>query len=107
MIEVKTATTILNTVPASLRLKRQAAGEFNRQIAHLADYSESVSLKQLAYGVQWADDTGRTTGTVSMAMRKATPWQAARLMAAMVADGLGVPAQVPAWLNQKALTVLA
>ena len=42
-----------------------------------------------------------------MALRQATPWQAAQLMVAMIADGLEVPAQVPSWLNQKAAALLA
>jgi hypothetical protein len=104
---MQTATAILSTLPGSFRLKRQAAGDFNRQIANLADHSASTSLRQLAYGVQWADFTGRTTGTVSLALRKATPWQAAQLMVAMIADGLEVPAEVPSWLNQRALALLA
>ena len=104
---MQTATAVLNTLPASFRMKRQSAGDFNRQMAHISNHSASTSLRQLAYGVQWADGTGRTTGTVSMALRQATPWQAAQLMVAMIADGLEVPAQVPSWLNQKAAALLA
>ena len=101
-----TPTAILATVQPSWRMKRSQQGGALQQLRNL-DRMAPTAIKQLAYGVLWADETGRTTGTTSMALRKATPWQAARLMAAMIADGLTVPAEVPAWLNRKGVQALA
>ena len=42
-----------------------------------------------------------------MALRRATPWQAAQLVAAMARDGINMVCEVPAWMNSKALAVLA
>jgi hypothetical protein len=42
-----------------------------------------------------------------MALRKATPWQAAQLIAAMQAEGLSLVSEVASWLNAKALGILA
>lgn len=102
-----TATAILGNIPASFRCKRQQAGRAEQQLRNLDQQAADFTVKQLAYGVLYADSTGRTTGTVSMALRRATPWQAAQLIAAMIKEGLSVPAEVPAWLNAKALAILA
>lgn len=104
---MKTATTVLATVPASYRLTRKAEGRGMDQIDYLGNRSEVILVALLAQGVTYADSTGRTTGTISMALRRATPWQAAQLIAAMAADGVDLIHQVPAWLNRNALAVLA
>jgi hypothetical protein len=101
-----TATAVLNTIPASYRCKRQRPCFAEQQLRNIEQQTEELTYKQLAYGVLWADCTGRTTGTVSLALRKATPWQAAQLIAAMVKDGITMIGQVPAWLNHKAMEVL-
>lgn len=102
-----TATAILGSVPASYRCKRAQIGWAEQQLRNLEQQSADFMVKQLAYGVLWADGTGRTTGTVSMALRRATPWQAAQLIAAMAKAGVTLIGEVPAWLNHKALEVLA
>lgn len=102
-----TATAVLATIPASYRVKRHQAGGAEQQLRNLDLQASEFNLKQLAYGVLYADSTGRTTGNVSMALRRATPWQAAQLVAAMSRDGLTLVSEVPAWMNGKALAVLA
>jgi hypothetical protein len=102
-----TATAVLSTIPASYRGKRQQAGGAEQQLRNLDLQASDFSIKQLAYGVLYADSTGRTTGTISMALRRATPWQAAQLVAAMARDGITMVCEVPAWMNSKALAVLA
>jgi len=102
-----TATAVLGSIPASYRCKRGQIGWAEQQLRNLEQQAVDFTIKQLAYGVLYADSTGRTTGTVSMALRRATPWQAAQLIAAMAKDGINLIAEVPSWLNQKALTVLA
>lgn len=104
---MKTATAILATIPASYRLSRKADGRGMDQIDFLANRSESILVALLAQGVMYADSTGRTTGTVSLALRKATPWQAAQLLVAMSRDGVELIHQVPAWLNANAVAALA
>lgn len=103
---VKTATAVLATIPSSLRLPRKAAGQGWMQLDWLANRSDTILVALLAQGVMYAEQTGRTTGTVSMALRRCTPWQAAQLLVAMAADGVDLIHQVPAWLNRHALTVL-
>ena len=103
---MKTATAVLATLPAQLRLPRRDAGRAMNQLGWLADRSTEFNVALLAQGVIYADTTGRTTGTVAMALRHATPWQAAQLIAAMLREGLSLPAQVPTWLNANALAVL-
>lgn len=104
---MKTATAVINTLPAAVRPKRHQAGAAEQLLSVLSQYSSSFKVGNLAYGIRYADDTGRTTGTVSLALRRATPWQIAQLIVAMAADGVDVVAQVPAWLNQNALALLA
>lgn len=104
---MKTATAILATIPASYRLSRKADGRGMDQIDFLANRSESILVALLAQGVIYADSTGRTTGTVTLALRKATPWQAAQLLVAMSRDGVELISQVPAWLNANAVAALA
>ena len=104
---MKNATAVLATIPASYRLARKAEGRGMDQMDYLANRSEAILVSLLAQGVMYADSTGRTTGTVSLALRKATPWQAAQLLVAMAADGVDLIHQVPAWLNRNALAALA
>lgn len=101
-----TATAVLATVPASYRCKRNASGGLEKQLQNLDQKSCDSTVQMLAYGMLWADQTGRISGTISMALRRATPWQAAQLIAAMVRDGLEVSAPVPRWLNANALQLL-
>ena len=107
VLNMTTATAVLSTIPASYRGKRQQAGGAEQQLRNLDLQASDFSIKQLAYGVLYADSTGRTTGTISMALRRATPWQAAQLVAAMARDGITMVCEVPAWMNSKALAVLA
>lgn len=101
-----THSSILDTLPASYRLDPNSVGEAITQIRYLANYSDSLGVRLLAQGVEWADISARTTGTVSMALRKATPHQAVSLIVAMAEAGLELPAQVPSWLNQNGATLL-
>lgn len=103
---MKTPSAVLRTIPTALRLPRREDGRGMNQLGWLADRSDCFTVRLLAQGVIYADTTGRTTGTVSMALRKAQPWQAAQLVAAMLRDGVRLPIEVPAWLNRNALTVL-
>jgi hypothetical protein len=102
-----TTTSIFTTVPQPIRPKRHQSGNAERMLQLLRDHSSDGTLQQLAYGVIWADHTCRTTGTISMAIRRATAWQVARMIGAMVADGVSTAAAVPAWLNSRGLDSLA
>jgi hypothetical protein len=102
-----TATSVLASVPASYRVKRNEIGGAELQLRHLDQQSADFVVKQLAYGVLYADSTGRTIGSVSMALRRGTAWQAAQLVAAMRKDGVELIADVSRWLNANALAVLA
>jgi hypothetical protein len=104
---MKTATAVLATIPAQARITRKAAGRGLDQLGFLANISADFTVSQLCQGVFYADFTGRTTGTVAMALRRSTPWQAVQLVAAMLRDGLSLQSQVPAWLNANALAILA
>jgi len=103
---MRNATAIFNSLPAAVCPKRHQAGAADTLLSMLVQYSNSFKTSNLAYGIRYADETGRTTGTVSMALRRATPWQVAQLIVAMAADGVDVVAQVPAWLNQNAAAAL-
>ena len=102
-----TATAILASIPASYRCNRRRVGWAEQQLRNLEQHSQDFMVKQLAYGVLYADITYRTTGTVSMAIRRATPWQAAQLIAAMRKDEVDRISDVPTWLNSKAMNVLS
>ena len=102
-----TATAVLATLPASYRVKRHQAGGGEQQLRYLDQKAADFAVKQLAYGVLYADSTGRTIGSVSMALRRSTPWQVAQLVAAMRKDGIELIADVSRWLNANALVVLA
>lgn len=102
-----TATAVLASIPASFRCKRQLTGFAEQQLRNMDQQGDCSVVRHLAYGVLWADGTGRITGTVSMALRRATPWQAAQLVAAMIRDGIDLPGPVPAWLNANAMAILA
>lgn len=101
-----TATAVLSTIPAIARMPRKQAERGLAQLGFLGNISTDYTVQQLAQGVFYADYTCRTTGTVSMALRRATPWQAAQLIAGMLRDGLGLQSEVAAWLNQHAMEVL-
>jgi len=105
--KMKTATSVLATVPASFRNKRQQIGAAEQQLRNLEQATSDFDLKQLAYGVLYSDSTGRVSGTISMALRRATPWKAALLVAAMANDGLTLVSEVPYWMNSNALALLA
>lgn len=102
-----TATAVLKTVPAASRLPRTQARQGNGQLAILGDFSDNILVSLLAQGVRWADDSCRIGGTLSMALRNTTPWQAAQLIAAMQNDGVELMGQVPGWLNRNGLRVLS
>lgn len=104
---MQTATAVLATVSADLRLHRKAAGHGAKQLDWLGRHSSDFTVKLLAQGVAYADHTGRIGGTLSLALRRATPWQAAQLVAAMLRDGLNLQSQVPSWLNANGLALLA
>ena len=104
---MKTATSVLATVPAPFRIGRKEVGGAERQLRNLEGNTSEFTIKQVAYGVLWADTTGRVSGTISMALRRATPWQAAQLVAAIIRDGVEMIGEVPAWMNKNALGVLA
>ena len=101
-----TPTAILSTVPASARNKRTRIGFAEDQLRNLDQHSTDFTVKQLSYGVISADRTGRTTGTFSLALRRATPWQAARLISAMINDGISTIGEVGAWLNRNGVAAL-
>ena len=98
-----TATAVLKTVPAINRLPRKWVGQGNAQMAMLGDFSDDILVSLLAQGVRWSDDSCRIGGTLSLALRNSTPWQAARLVAAMIDDGVELMGQVPGWLNRNGL----
>jgi len=102
-----TTTAVLSTIPALARMPRKEAERGMTQLGFLGNISSDFTVSLLAQGVFYADTTGRTTGTVAMALRRSTPWQAAQLIAAMLRDGLTLQCEVPAWLNEHALEVLA
>lgn len=104
---MKTATAVLATISNAYRGRRHQAGDSERVLQNLAQYSSDFTVKMLAQGVLYADATGRTTGTLAMALRKATPWQAACLVSAMAKAGLTLQCEVAAWLNRNAMAILA
>jgi hypothetical protein len=105
---MKTATAVVQTLESKAdRLFLHRAERAQDMLQALGQRSTDFTVSWLAQGALWADATGRTTGTVSLALRKATKFQAARLIHAMLADGLTVQAEVPAWLNANALAILA
>jgi hypothetical protein len=104
---MQTATAVLSTLSTLERLPRKQAELANSQLVILGDFSSDFTVKLLAQGVRYADSTGRIGGTLSMALRRATPWQAAQLVAAMLRDGLSLQSEVPAWLNANGLALLA
>ncbi len=105
---MQTATAVLNTLESKAdRLFLHRAERAEDMLQALAQRSADFTVSWLAQGALWADTTGRTTGTVSLALRKATKFQAARLIHAMLRDGLTTQAQVPSWLNANALAILA
>jgi hypothetical protein len=106
-LNMTTATAVLATLPASYRVKRHQVGGGEQQLRYLDQQAADFTVKQLAYGVLYADSTGRTIGSVSMALRRSTPWQVAQLVAAMRKDGIELIADVSRWLNANALAVLA
>lgn len=100
---------VLETLPAEVRptsddLDRPCA--FMSTLRALDAFSDDFAVRTLAYGILWADDTARTTGTVSMALRRQGAWGAAWLVLKMHEAGITTAAQVPSWLNQNALTAL-
>ncbi len=104
---MKTATAVLATICTAYRGRRHQAGDAERVLQNLAQFSTDFTVKMLAQGVLYADSTGRTTGTLAMALRKATPWQAACLVSAMAQAGLTLQSEAAAWLNANALAILA
>lgn len=101
-----TPTAILSTVCRSFRMKRTREGGAADQLRNLDQHSTDFTVRQLAYGVLWADWTGRITGTASLALRRATPWQAAQLIAAMIRDGITTIGEVSAWMNQNGVEAI-
>lgn len=95
-----TPTNVLRTLPKHLCYNRNMPGKCNQQLRELASNQEDSTVNALAYGVLWADNSGRIGGTLSLALRDATPWQAAQLISTMVRDGVKTSAEVPYWLNQ-------
>lgn len=55
---------------------------------------------EMLYAINWADRTGRTAATVSMALRKLTAYEFAKLLADVCAN-CSVMADVPAYLSRK------
>lgn len=102
-----TPTAVLSTVDREGRYPRHAQNMGTTQLTRLANFSDNWDVKTLAEGVFYADDSGRTTGTVSMALRYSTPWQVATLIAKMIDAGLTRQNEVAGWLNREALTVLS
>ena len=103
---MKTATSVLASIPASFRNKRQQPGGAEQQLRNLERATSDFDIKQLAYGVLYSDSTGRVSGTISMALRRATPWNAALLVAAMANNGLTLVSEVPYWINSNSTKVL-
>lgn len=93
-----TPTAISAIIPSGQRLKRAQEWSGERQL-QLLDQHADTAIQMLVYGILWAHQTGRISGTRSMTLRRATPWQVCQLVSRMVVDGLTVPAEVPAWLN--------
>lgn len=101
-----TPSAVMAQLPAGMRPKRHQIGGGTGFLQLLDTYAAQLDTRVLAYGILWADQTGRIGGTLSMALRKATPWQMAQLVAGMANDGLDVISPVPAWLNKQALAIL-
>lgn len=60
----------------------------------------------LAYGVCYAENTCRISGTMAVALRRAPAVAGHGLLTDLLAAGLEVPADVPRWLNQHSAAVL-
>lgn len=68
---------------------------------------KSFTVRQLAEGIHWADQSARISGTLALALRKASGLQIARLIDQMLRDGLSTMSEVPRWLNSHAEEVVA
>ena len=60
----------------------------------------------IAQGIRWADEECRVSGTLSMALRRATAQQAADLVDLLIRYGAKVPNDVPRIMNRYYYTVL-
>jgi len=97
---------VLQTLPAGAVGALEIPDQAEQLLRQLDQHSSCFTTKQLAYGVLYADATGRISGTTSMALRRATALQAAQLIAAMQNDGIELVRDVARWLNANAMTVL-
>lgn len=102
MKNVTTPTAVLSTVDKAGRYSRHDGTVGYAQIVRLANCSDDMTVKMLAQGILYADDTGRIGGTLSLKLRAITPWAAAQLITRMIKDGLSTIAEVPRWLNANA-----
>lgn len=60
----------------------------------------------MAQGIAWADASCRIDGMLAMAIRKLTAWKLAKLILAMLKDGITMN-DVPRWLMSNRQLVLA
>lgn len=93
---------MINSLPDRVdRILLHNEGRGDQMLLALSERSSNATVRLLALGVLWADGSGRTTGTVSLALRRATRFQMARLVYEMLRDGLCLQSQVPYWLNSQ------
>jgi hypothetical protein len=105
-----TATSVLESLPEALRPSADELVEIGsgvRILERLDEYADDYDVRTLAYGVLYSDSTGRTFGTLSMALRRTTAWSVAALLAAMQTAGVERVCDVPRWLNENAMRVLS
>lgn len=101
-----TAQKVLSSLPSNYRCSRYALAHGWEQLRYLSDHSESMDFRLIAQGILYADQSCRTTGAISMALRNCSPWQVAKAIATMYNQGVTAMNQVPSWLNQNGLAIL-
>ena len=97
-----TATTLSAMFPAKALCSAESTlNDRLETICRFVRYGELPGhYDAIAYGIQWARQTGRISGQVEMALRGLNRRQLAALVVACAA-GCGCTGQVPAWLNTR------
>lgn len=61
---------------------------------------QDYTIRALAEGIHWADESCRISGALAMKLRKASGRQVAHIINMMLNDGLATMNEVPYWLNR-------
>lgn len=69
-------------------------------LQEIARNGEDFTIRWVAQGILWADDSCRICGTLSLAIRNATPAGGERLLIYLLASGVDTQAEAPRFLNR-------